>query len=76
MCFICLPTLRHGVVLPSHTRALARLAKPRHGWHGMAWRGMVWYGLAGRLGAGLLNRGYSSFGNYSNLTQEFWPPFW
>ena len=76
MCFICLPTLRHELVLPSHTRALARLAKRRHGWHGMAWRGMVWYGLAGRLGAGLLNPGYSTFGNYSNLTQEFWPPFW
>ena len=49
MCFVCLPTFRHGVVLLSHTRALAHLAKPRHGWHGMAWRGMVWYGLAAQV---------------------------
>ena len=48
MSLVCLPAFRHGVVLLSHTRAVARLSNPRHGWHGMAWRGMVWYGMARR----------------------------
>ena len=76
MSLVCLPAFRHGVVLLFHTRALARLAKPKHAWHGMARRGMVWYGLAGQLGAGSLSSSHSSLGNHSNLTQEVWSPFW
>ena len=63
MSLVRLPAFRHEVVLLSHTCALARLAKPKHGWHGMARRGMVWYGLAGQLGAGSLSSSHSSFGN-------------
>ena len=76
MSLVRLPAFRHEVVLLSHTCALARLAKPRHAWHGMARRGMVWYGLAGQLGAGSLSSSHSSFGNHSNRTQEVWSPFW